>query len=136
MSGRYKEFTDPEFYLPEEFRTQVGKPGAYTFEPWKGNAKYAQESMKRHCQDSIDLYKYYIDAGMAKEQARIILPLNLYSEMYWTVNLRSLMNFLSLRNSDQAMWEIREYAKVVEEFATLEMPITMEAFVQNGRSAP
>lgn len=136
LSGRYAEFKNPDFYIPKEFRTQVGKPGAYFFAPWEGNAKMAQATFLRHCQDSLDLYKWAIDGGMAKEQARIVLPLNLYTQMYWTINARSLMNFLSLRNSAQAMFEIREYAKVVEELWVEEMPITAEAFINNERVAP
>lgn len=136
LSGRYKEFTNPDFYVPTEFRTQVGKPGHYTFEKWQGNAKMASELMLRHCQDAYDLYRWYVDNGMAKEQARLVLPFNLYSEMYWTVNARSLMNFLGLRNSDQAMWEIREYAKVIEELWAEQMPVTAQAFQDNNRVAP
>lgn len=138
LSGRYSEFKDPDFYIPaaENFRTQVGKPGAYTFERWTGNIKQAQSTMLRHCQDSFDLYQWYISAGMAKELARLVLPLNLYSEMYWTVNARSLMNFVSLRNSEHAMFEIREYAQIVEALWAQHMPISHEAFVSGGRIAP
>lgn len=136
LSGRYKEFENPDFYIPKYWRTQVGKPGAYSFDQWKGNTKMASELMLRHFQDSYDLYKWYVNGGVAKEQARGVLPLYLYSEMYWTVNARSLMNFLGLRNSDQAMWEIREYAQVVEELWAEQMPTTAEAFVNNNRVAP
>jgi thymidylate synthase (FAD) len=138
VSGRYKKFENPNFYIPrdEDFRTQTGKPGAYTFEQWKGNTKQARATMLRHCQDAFDLYEWYVAAGMAKEQARIVLPLNLYSEHYWTVNARSLMNFLSLRNSEAAMWEIRQYAQVLEALWATEMPVTHKAFIDNGRVAP
>jgi len=136
LSGRYKEFEDLDFYIPEEFRTQVGQPGAYTFEKWKGNARLAKASMLRHCQDSFDLYKWYIEAGVAKEQARLVLPLTMYTEFYYTVNARSLMNFLSLRNSEHAMWEIKQYAQVLEALWAEKMPVTAEAFRDNERVAP
>jgi len=136
LSGRYKVFENPDFYIPKEFRTQVGKPGQYTFEKWQGNTQMAQTVFLRHCQDAYDLYKWAVDSGMAKEQARLVLPLNLYSEMYWTTNLRSIMNFLSLRNDKNAQWEIREYARIVEEIVTEHMPLTMEAFQLGGRVAP
>lgn len=136
LSGRYSEFVDPDFYIPSNWRTQVGKPGHYTFEKWTGNTKMTEGSFLRHCQDAYDLYRWTVDAGLAKEQARLVLPLNLYSEMYWTVNARSLMNFLSLRNSSQAMWEIQEYARVVEELWSWEMPVTHKAFIDNNRVAP
>lgn len=136
MSGRYKEFVNPDFYLPEEYRSQIGKPGAYTFEPWKGNVKNAQATMMRHYQDSVDLYKFYVENGMAKEQARIVLPLALYSEMYWTINARSLMNFCNLRNSPHAQWEIQQYAQIVEAEWAIHMPRSHAAFIKNGRMAP
>ncbi len=138
LSGRYKKFENPDFYIPERsvWRTQVGKPGAYSFEQWKGNIKQTSALLLHHYQDSVDLYEYMVEAGVAKELARIVLPLALYTEMYYTVNARSLMNFLSLRNSEHAMYEIREYAKVLEELWSEEMPITHKAFVNNERIAP
>jgi len=136
LSGRYKQFLNPDFYIPEDFRSQTGKPGAYTFEKWTGNTKLAQHTMLNHFKDCYDLYLWYMESGMAKEQARIVLPLSMYSEMFWTVNARSLMNFLSLRNSDQAMWEIQQYAMIVEELFAEEMPITHAAFVEQERIAP
>ncbi len=136
VSGRYKAFENPHFYIPEAFRTQVGSPGHYTFEPWKGNTKMAQSTMLRHCEDAYDLYRWYLEGGMAKEQARLVLPLNLFTEFYWTVNARALMNFLSLRNTEYAQQEIREYARIVEELFSDEMPITHAAFIDNNRTAP
>lgn len=138
LSGRYKEFKNPDFYVPkaQDFRTQIGKPGAYSFEKWPGNTKNAMATMQRHFEDSYDLYKWYIDQGMAKEQARNVLPLALYSEMYWTVNARSLMNFCNLRNASQALWEIQQYAQVVEAEWATHMPRSHETFVNNGRVAP
>jgi thymidylate synthase (FAD) len=73
---------------------------------------------------------------MAPEQARMLLPVNLYTEWIWSVNARSLMNFLSLRNAASAQWEIQQYAKVVERFFEKKMPITHEAFIANSRTAP
>src|SRR5581483_2857778 len=95
MSTRYKELDNPDFYIPEIWRTQVGKPGSYTFEIWKGNTEKIQSLTLRHYQDCLDLYKYKISAGIAKEQARNDLPLAMYTEYYYTTNARSLMNFLS-----------------------------------------
>lgn len=138
MSGRYKEFDNPEFYVPakENWRTQTGKPGAYTFEPWKGNTNMAINLMMRHFQDSVDLYQWYIGQGVAKEIARGVLPPFLYSEMYWTINARSLMNFCNLRNSTDAQWEIQQFAQVVEAAWAFHMPRSHQAFLDNGRVAP
>lgn len=138
LSARYVKFENPDFYLPDEFRQRVegSKPGAYQFEKWKGGQKQARALMLRHYQDSLDLYSHYVDNGMATEHARLVLPVALYSEMYWTANMRSIMNFLSLRNEEQAMWEIRQYAMVVEELVSAEMPTTIDAFRSNRRVAP
>jgi thymidylate synthase (FAD) len=59
-----------------------------------------------------------------------------YTEFYWTVNARALMNFLSLRNSENAQREIRRYAEACERFFAERMPVTHEAFVASGRIAP
>ena len=76
-----------------------------------------------------------LDAGIAKEIARSVLPVGQYTEFIWTVNLRSLLNFVSLRNDSNAQKEIREYADVVERIANVHVPNTMEAFVNNNREA-
>ena len=62
--------------------------------------------------------------------------MGIYTEFYWSVNARSLMNFVALRNADQAMWEIRQYAAAVEGFFGELMPVTHAAFVEFGRKAP
>lgn len=138
LSGRYKKFENPDFYLPREehIRTQTGKPGAYTFERWQGNTKMFRANLERHYQDSVDLYNHYTEQGVAKELARIVLPLALYTEFYYTVNARSLMNFLSLRNAPTAMYEIAEYAQALEVLFGLVMPVTAAAFRSNNRVAP
>jgi len=130
LSGRYKQFENPDFYFParEDMRMQTGTPGHYTFEQWQGNYKQIQALSLRHYQDSVDLYEYMIDHKVAKEVARLVLPVALYSEMYWTCNARSLMNFLALRNAENAMFEIREYAKAAEEIFSEVMPVTAQAW--------
>jgi thymidylate synthase (FAD) len=64
------------------------------------------------------------------------LPVGAYTEFYWTVNARSLMNFLSLRNAETAQREIRRYAAACERFLEEKMPVTHAAFVANDRTAP
>ena len=81
-------------------------------------------------------YEDLLERGVAKEIARNVLPVAIYTQFYWTVNARSLMNFLSLRNSDTAQREIRRYAAAVEELFAAKMPITHAAFVANDRRAP
>ena len=138
MSMRYHE-PELEFYLPdvEYFRTQVGKPGSYSFEPLEndGLAEYFQNKLMLHYEDGKRLYDEMIARGVAKELARIPLPVATYTEFYWSINARSLMNFISLRNSDFAQKEIRDYAIAVEDCFSRVMPVTHRAFVQQNRVA-
>jgi thymidylate synthase (FAD) len=73
---------------------------------------------------------------VAKEVARSVLPVGLYTEFYWSVNARSLMNFLSLRNAAAAQHEIRVYAEAAEQHFARAMPVTHSSFVEQGRTAP
>ena len=82
------------------------------------------------------LYLDLIDRGLAKELARCVLPMGTFTQFYWTVNARSLMNFVSLRAAETAQLEIRRYAEAVESFLAELMPVTYEAFVANARVAP
>lgn len=138
-SARYSKL-EPDFYIPnaENVRSQVGKPGNYTFEPLSDQIQLKNylHQLKVHSRNSFERYESAIAAGIAKEQARLFLPVNIYSEMYWTVNARALMNFLSLRNDENAQWEIRQYAQVIEEIFAQAMPVTAKAFEDNGRVAP
>jgi thymidylate synthase (FAD) len=74
--------------------------------------------------------------GVARELARAVIPVGAYTEFYWTVNARALMNFLSLRNAETAQREIRRYAEACERFFEERMPVTYAAFVANNRTAP
>jgi thymidylate synthase (FAD) len=68
--------------------------------------------------------------------ARCVLPVGAYTEFFWTVNARALMNFVSLRAAEAAQREIRKYAEAVESFLAEKMPVTYAAFVANDRTAP
>ncbi|HEX9416609.1 MAG TPA: FAD-dependent thymidylate synthase [Gaiellaceae bacterium] len=138
FSLRYATATD-DFYLPatEDVRTQVGKPGAYSFEPVSPEvAEQTREELTAVYEQAFATYERLVDSGVAREIARCALPVGAYTEFYWTVNARSLMNFVSLRNAEMAQREIRYYAEVVETFFAEKMPVTYEAFVANDRVAP
>lgn len=137
-SARYHQLS-ADFYLPDPaaVRSQVGRPGAYTFEPV--DEELAQETRSLMQETYDDLYRKYeslVEKGVAKEVARAILPVGIYTQFYWTVNARSLMNFLSLRNAPAAQYEIRVYAEAVESLWAQTMPITHESFVEFGRRSP
>jgi len=144
-SGRYKQL-EPEFYVPERDRklVQVGKPGAYEFEDGSNN-QYAlvSTSLRRMCEDTYSEYLKLIMNGVAKEVARMVLPVNIYSSAYVTMNARSLMNFLSLRQNVEGQTfpsypqrEIEMVAERYEEIFEYHMPVTHAAFVKNGRVSP
>jgi thymidylate synthase (FAD) len=137
-SGRYSELPD-EFYVPDAraVRTQVGKPGAYTFEPMRDDtAAEVRAGIESSYAEAYGRYQQLLDAGVAKEVARTVLPVGLYTEFYWSVNARSLMNFLSLRNAAAAQHEIRVYAEAAEQHFAQAMPVTHASFLDQGRTAP
>jgi thymidylate synthase (FAD) len=137
-SARYHQL-EGDFYVPspEAVRSQVGKPGAYRFEPAEETvASETIASFRRVYDQLYDEYLSLVDAGVAKELARCLLPMGIYTQFYWTLNARSLMNFLSLRNSDAAQYEIRTYARAVESFFAEKMPVTHESFQEFERKVP
>ena len=138
FSMRYAKATD-EFYVPEpeDVRTQVGKPGAYTFESVEDDlAERTREELRDVYEHAFAAYERLVQEGVAREIARAVLPVGAYTEFYWTVNARALMNFVSLRAADTAQREIRRYAEACERFLAEQMPITHAAFVANDRTAP
>lgn len=144
-SGRYKQLK-PVFYLPGDDRNilQIGKPGEYSYIP--GEDWQIGLVRKNHMMTATFAYKRYeelLAEGIAREVARMTLPLNIFSSAYVTMNARALMNFLSLRTKDpKSMFpsfpqrEIEMCAeKMEEDFARL-MPLTFAAWHNNGRVAP
>jgi thymidylate synthase (FAD) len=138
FSMRYARATD-DFYLPaaEDVRTQVGKPGAYSFEPVEPElAEQTRAALEDVYAQAFATYERLVEAGVARELARCALPVGAYTEFFWTVNARALMNFVSLRAAEAAQREIRRYADAVERFLAERMPVTNAAFVANDRTAP
>ena len=135
-SGRYSKMK-AEFYIPDNVRSQVGKPGAYRFEPVDEVTRdAARAEIEAQAANAFAAYERMLELGVAKEVARSVLPLNMYTTYYWSCNPRSLMHFCSLRNSEFAQYEIREYAKGAQSFLERLMPVTHAAFVENGHIAP
>ncbi len=144
-SGRYRVL-EPEFYIPNKERKllQIGKPGAYIFEDGTDEQHaIVYSNYRRVCKDSYMEYEEMVRLGIAREVARGVLPLTIYSSAYVTINSRSLMNFLSLRRNVEGQSfpsypqrEIEMVAEKYEEFFKELMPLTHKAFVDNGRVAP
>src|SRR3954466_14705377 len=138
FSMRYAKATD-DFYVPEpdDVRSQVGKPGAYSFEPVEPElAEQTREELQAVYEAAYATYTRLVEQGVARELARLVMPMGAYTEFYWTVNARSLMNFVSLRAAETAQREIRRYADACERFLAERMPVTHATFVENGRVAP
>ena len=144
-SGRYREL-EPVFYVPGPDRNlvQEGKPGAYDFVPGTPEQySLVDAEVRASCEQSYAAYRRMLEAGVAREVARIVLPVTIYSSAYVTMNARALMNFLSLRtkraDSHFPSFPQREIEMVAdryeEEWRTL-MPLTHAAFEDNGRVAP
>ncbi len=144
-SGRYRELK-PVFYVPSKARklVQIGKAGSYTFVDGTADQyEITVSAIKETCILAYDNYQKMLAAGVAREVARAVLPVTLYSSMYVTMNARALMNFLSLRTAREGShfpsYPQREIEMVAEkmeaEFAKL-MPITYGAFEKSGRIAP
>ena len=144
-SGRYKQL-DPVFYVPDPERAlkQVGKAGAYTFVPGDVDQQIlVSTSLADNAYSAYSRYQSMLDAGVAREVARMCLPVNIMSTCYVTMNARALMNFLSLRtkseDSTYPSYPQREIEMVAEQYeaAFSELfPLTHKAFVDNGRVAP
>jgi thymidylate synthase (FAD) len=138
FSMRYAKATD-DFYVPapEDVRTQVGKPGSYSFEQVEPDlAETTRDEIRAVYETAFAAYERLVEQGVARELARSVIPVGAYTEFYWTVNARSLMNFVSLRAAETAQREIQRYADACERFLAEEMPVTYEAFVDADRTAP
>lgn len=145
VSGRYSKL-EPLFYVPPLHRplVNVGTSARPEFAP--GNAEQYQlvvASLKGTAHDAYERYETMLANGIANEVARMCLPVNIYTAMYATCNMRSLMHFLGLRTNhpeasfpSRPQWEIAVAAEVAEGFFADRFPITYEAFVANGRVAP
>jgi len=144
-SGRYREL-EPVFYVPGSQRPlrQIGKPGAYTFE--LGTPSQIQREQERHKRTALfgwSMYQEALQDGIAREVARDHLPFSIYTSFYVNFNLRSLMNFLSLRWAHEnsktptfPLWEIEQVAKQIDTLASEVAPQAMAYFTEFGRVAP
>lgn len=142
FSARYSEMP-PTFYLPPPERNlqQQGSPGKYIFS--EGTSEQYSLVVDAHKQAQTTAWAKYqemLSAGVAKEVARNVLPVSIYTTFYMTINLRSLMNFLGLRNytADTTvptfpLWEIQLVARKMERMFADLFPNTYKAFIDNGR---
>lgn len=129
LSGRYSEIK-PDFYIPDKWREQDtnNKQGSNDIIDNDFAIKTGFEQIITNC---FSWYENALKASVSKEMARMILPLNTYTEFYWTINLRSLINFLEQRMHRHAQWEIRQYAKVIMDIVKDKLPYFSEIFIED-----
>lgn len=131
ISGRYSIMKE-EFYLPSLDKicpqSTSNKQGREQIPFEEKETKEIQKIMEEAFSATYKAYKKLLDKNLAKELARIVLPLSLYTEWYWQIDLHNLFHFLKLRLHPHAQYEIREYAKVMLELARSIAPISVEAF--------
>jgi len=135
VSARYIEMID-EFYIPNTWRKQDTKDrqSSVKEENWKPYLSYGRDTvdatsdLKRHCESSYYLYQKMIEAGIAREMARMVLPQNLYTEIYSNWDLNNLMRFFSLRLDKHAQEEIQIYARAMYDIFKELYPWCAEAY--------
>lgn len=121
LSGRYSKLSY-EFYFPDPARLKRSNRNF--------DEKTVLEKIEEVTQTAYRVYLELLKMGIPREVARIVLPLNLYTRFYWTVNARSLMNFLNLRADSHAQWEIQQYALAIAKIFKEKCPWTFEAFLK------
>ena len=137
ISRRYTD-VNIKFYEPQGFRTQhksnrQASNAEELIDPevvWGGKnyGRTASHLVGLHNQKSLELFNSLIEAGVCREQARGVLPQNLYTEYYGTVNLSNLLKFIDLRTHEGAQWEIQKVAEACLEIATDLFPVTVGAY--------
>jgi len=144
VSARYTELPN-EFYIPEKWRRQdvKNKQGSTEEDNFKPCVMYpdsildgsgewqehnATNAVRQHCKLSYNLYQSLIESGVAREMARMVLPVNVYTEIYACWDLKNLLHFITLREDAHAQAEIQEYGKAVKAILIELFPWTMEAY--------
>ena len=127
ISGRYVPVTD--FYVPQNWRKQSAD-NKQASEGSIENQQEAENVFTNAMENILKVYQELLDIGVAKEQARMILPLNQYTEVYWTASFQAIMNFIDLRDESTAQWEIQQYAKAMKELVSEIFPETTKIWFE------
>ena len=138
ISRRYTE-VGMKFYEPQSFRTQhksnrqASNPDELANPNLFINSKHPYPvsiAVQEHHEKSLILYNSMIDAGVCREQARGVLPQNMYTEYYGTTNLNNLLKFIELRTHEGAQWEIQQVAKACLKIAEELYPVTVGSYLE------
>lgn len=144
VSARYTELPN-EFYIPKEWRRQdsKNKQGSLRSEGWNpivkldtpnvGSWGYSSEKdatslLKDSCQDAYFVYQKMLSTGISREMARMVLPVNIYTEIYACWDLKNLLHFITLRDDAHAQSEIQEYGRAIKDICFELFPATMQAY--------
>jgi thymidylate synthase (FAD) len=128
VSARYTELP-AEFYVPEVWRKQdtknkQGSDGVFS----DGDNQALSERLSNFCEETYGYYQLLIDSGVSREMARMVLPVNIYTEIYVNCDLRNLLNFVRLREDSHAQYEIQVYGKAIKSVLEELYPMTMRAY--------
>lgn len=134
VSARYTELPD-EFYIPTEWRRQDTKNKQGSVADYEEDWTYltplalqATDALKRQCNQAYEVYQRMIETGIAREMARMVLPVNIYTECYACWDLKNLLHFITLRDDSHAQAEIQEYGKAIKQILIDLFPVTMECY--------
>jgi thymidylate synthase (FAD) len=129
-SGRYS-IMDTDYYVPEleniKLQSKSNKQGREG-ELGELEKQIARAGFVAASEGARRIYDHLIDLGVARELCRITLPINYYTQWYWKIDLHNLLHFVKLRSDPHAQYEIREYAKVIEDIVSEWVPVTWEAY--------
>lgn len=127
-------YTSPDERLPDDLNQEFHIPPEFLgIKEWKGHGdpKALRSKIEEHIKRSVDLYQELAKAGLRKEAARCVLPAGTRTSFWWTINMRSAMNFLSLRLRPDAQWEIREVARAMARIFMKVVPLTISEFLRH-----
>jgi thymidylate synthase (FAD) len=127
VSARYTELPD-QFYIPKHYRKQDTKNKQGSVSTNDIDHEDMRKLVRESCAASYYTYQKLLANGVAREMARMVLPVNIYTEIYWTMNLRNCLHFLTLRLDEHAQWETRQYAEAIYVILKGLFPWTIDAF--------
>ena len=132
ISRRYTEI-DIEFYTPKHLRMQSENNRQASYDNPDFQDAELRAMIDKQNKDSLALYEKLLEGGVCREQARGVLPQNMMVTFWATVDLNNLLHFLSLRDSDHAQWEIREYAVAIKKLIKPIIPNVASYFAAKGQ---
>lgn len=127
ISARYTKLEE-DFYVPEHVRVQSSNSKQASEEGNIPDEASVLDAINKVSTQMFALYNVFTEIGVAREQARMVLPLNVYTKFYWKMDLRNLLHFLELRLHPHAQWETQEYARAIAKFVKDLFPMTWEHF--------